>query len=55
MKYSTVYILISGGKVGQATNLTTCTSITMVSLIILCAAFHTRLISQSRDHDEAFP
>ena len=54
MKYSTVYTyLTSGGKVGQATNLTT--SITMVSLIILCAAFHTRLISQSRDHDEAFP
>ena len=29
-------------------------SITMVSLI-LCVAFHTRLISQSRDHDEVFP
>ena len=52
MKYSTVYILTLGGKVGQATNLTT--SITMVSLIILYAAFHTRLISQSRDHDEVF-
>ena len=49
MKYSTVYILTSGGKVSQATNFT---SITMVSLIILCVAFHTRLISQSRDHDE---
>ena len=53
MKYSTVYILTLGGKVGQATNLTT--SITMVSLIILCAAFHTRLILESRDHDEVFP
>ena len=55
MKYSTVYILTLGGKVGQATNLTTSIYITMVSLIILCAAFHTRLISESRDHDEAFP
>ena len=53
MKYPTIYILTLGGKVGQATNFTT--SITMVSLIIFCAAFHTRLISQSRDHDEVFP
>ena len=48
MKYSTVYILTSGGKVGQTTNLTYHHGITY-------HAFHTRLISQSRDHDEVFP
>ena len=50
MKYSTVYILTLGGKVGQATNLTT--SIIIYHLV-RCISY--ALNSQSRDHDEVFP